>query len=319
MPVDVWNMHLYILPEALPDGTPNGIANIALGTDLALAMRESNGTSAQCSQAHPQIYCWADHDNLTIFAQQVTAMRTWMKAHGQQNKPLILSEYSILYPNEWPEGGCFQDEFGNCFTPQRVNTFMSSTFNYLESAADPALGYPLDGNRLVQRWMWFSAYYSGAGYVSNLLSVSNTLTPIGENFRDQVAARPTTINLFPGQVIGSPGHTGTPGGSATVNLYAQILNGGSVSTDAAFTVTFYKDEALTQVIGSQVVSGAVSGCVIRPLTAQTTWANLPVGTHRYWVKIDSASNIAETNEGDNVGTGTVTVSIYGTFLPVVSR
>ena len=98
---------------------------------------------------------------------------------------------------------------GNCFTPQRVSTFMSNTFNYLESAADPALGYPLDGNRLVQRWMWFSAYYSGAGNVSNLLvSTLDTLTPVGENFRNQVAARPATINLFPGQVGGTAGHTG---------------------------------------------------------------------------------------------------------------
>jgi hypothetical protein len=32
--VDAWNMHLYILPKAGMDGVPNGIANVALGTDL---------------------------------------------------------------------------------------------------------------------------------------------------------------------------------------------------------------------------------------------------------------------------------------------
>jgi len=323
MPVDVWNMHLYILPEAHSDGTPNAAANIAMGTDPALAMRESNGTSAQCSQPHAQVYCWADHDNLTVFAQQVVAMRTWMKNHGQQNKPLIISEYSLLYPYEIDPEGCYlRDEFGNCFTPQRVSAFMSNTFNYLETTADPALGYPLDGNRLVQRWMWFSVYNgaNGAGSSSNLLTPEgNALTLVGDHFKNDVAARASTINLFPGQVGGSPGHTGTPGGTATVNLYAQVLNGGSTATGTAFTVTFYADQALTQVIGSEVVSGAISGCVIRPLTAHTTWSNLPVGTHRYWVKIDSASNIAETNEGDNIGTGTVVVSIYATNLPLVFR
>ena len=49
MPVDVWNMHLYILPEALPNGQPNGIANIALGTSPSLAIRESGGNPSQCS------------------------------------------------------------------------------------------------------------------------------------------------------------------------------------------------------------------------------------------------------------------------------
>ena len=93
-----------------------------------------------------------------------------------------------------------------------------------------------------------------------------------------------------------------------MNLNAQMLNNGSVATGTSFTVTFYADQALTQVIGSTVVSDPVGGCVGRPLTARTTWANLPVGAYPFWVKIDSAGNIAETNEGDNVGTGTVTVS-----------
>ena len=44
----------------------------------------------------PLVYCFAEHDNMAIFDQQVRAMRTWMKNHGQQNKPLIISEYSLL-------------------------------------------------------------------------------------------------------------------------------------------------------------------------------------------------------------------------------
>ena len=27
-------------------------------------------------------------------------MRTWMKNHGQQNKPLIISEYSLLWSHD---------------------------------------------------------------------------------------------------------------------------------------------------------------------------------------------------------------------------
>ncbi len=125
MPVDIWNMHLYILPEANKDGVSNGIASIALGTDPALAIRESGGNPNLCSD--PLVYCYAEHDDLAIFAQQVVAMRTWMKQHGQQDKPLIISEYSILYPYDIVPGGCYvRDEYGNCFTPQRVSTFMTT-------------------------------------------------------------------------------------------------------------------------------------------------------------------------------------------------
>ncbi|MGC8781306.1 MAG: hypothetical protein ACP5UQ_10610, partial [Anaerolineae bacterium] len=33
MPIDIWNMHLYILPEVMSNGQPNGIAGVAVGTD----------------------------------------------------------------------------------------------------------------------------------------------------------------------------------------------------------------------------------------------------------------------------------------------
>ena len=70
---------------------------MALGTDPALAIRESGDDKNRC--ANSDVYCWAEHDDLTVFAQQVVAMRTWMKQHGQQNKPLILTEYSLLLPS----------------------------------------------------------------------------------------------------------------------------------------------------------------------------------------------------------------------------
>ncbi|HET6446277.1 MAG TPA: hypothetical protein VFI27_17045, partial [candidate division Zixibacteria bacterium] len=41
MPVDVWNMHIYILPEVNRAGQPNSIANVALGTDPSLGRMES--------------------------------------------------------------------------------------------------------------------------------------------------------------------------------------------------------------------------------------------------------------------------------------
>ena len=70
--------------------------------------------------------------------------RRWMKDHGQQNKPLIISEYGVLMA------------LGYGFPADRVNDFMTASLTYLLNATDPDLGYPSDGNRLVQRWAWFS-------------------------------------------------------------------------------------------------------------------------------------------------------------------
>lgn len=319
MPVDVWNMHLYILPEALPDGRPNGIANIALGTDPALAIRESGGDPNRCSD--PGIYCFAEHDDMTVFAEQIVAMRTWMKQHGQQQKPLIISEYSLLYPYEIDEAGCFlQDEYGNCFTSERVNTFMVRSFEYLETAADPDLGYELDRNRLVQRWMWFSAYYPGAGDVSNLLSASGgSLSNIGEQFSEAVATRGTTINLRPAAAGGYPGYIGPAGGTATAGLWVDILNNGSTDSSIPFTITFYADSQLSQPIGSTVFVGALRGCSVGAQRVGVRWDGLPAGVHTFWARLDSSNMVAEEDKTDNVISGSVTVYRYGTFLPIMLR
>ena len=61
MPVDMWTMHLYILPEVQlqPDGSidANGIANVALGTNKALGKRESNGTAASLFRSGCVLLC----------------------------------------------------------------------------------------------------------------------------------------------------------------------------------------------------------------------------------------------------------------------
>lgn len=319
MPVDIWNMHLYILPEALPDGSPNGIANIALGADPALAIRESGGDPNRCSD--PGVYCFAEHDDMTVFAEQIVAMRTWMKQHGQQQKPLIISEYSLLYPYEIDEVGCFlQDEYGNCFTPERVNTFMLRSFEYLETAADPNLGYGLDRDRLVQRWMWFSAHYTGAGAASNLLSASaSSLSNIGEQFRDAVATRGATINLRPAAAGGYPGYIGPAGGTATAGLWVDIVNNGSTDSSIPFTITFYADSQLSQPIGSILFTDTLRGCSVGVQRVGVRWDGLPAGVHAFWARLDSTNMVAEEDKTDNVISGSVTVYRYGTFLPIMYR
>jgi hypothetical protein len=331
LPADVWNMHLYILPEVTPNGEPNGIANVALGTDPSLGISESydpdGGGPGQPADTCPldDVYCFAEHDNIGRFAEQVIAMRTWMLEHGLRNKPLVISEFSILYPYVVEGDGCYlQDENGNCFTPERVRDFLYASFDYLRQAADPQLGYPLDNNRLVQQWLWFSVSHEGVGDVSDLAELDPPgLTLIGQAFHDYVQGQPYQTNLVPDQ-IGTPAVIST-GGLAEATLVASVRNKGEKATTTSFTVTFYSDPLLTQVIGSAEVAGpstfypGLAGCTRAEVKVSTVWSGLTPGLHHYWVKVDSGLTIAESNEGDNVGSGFVLVDGERASLPVVRR
>jgi hypothetical protein len=326
MPVDVWTMHLYILPEATPSGQPNGIASVALGTNPALAIQESGGNSQKCSSLSNNVYCFADHDNLAIFADQIVKMRTWMKEHGQQNKPLILSEYSILYPFEDyddpinPTTCWLQDEYGKCFTAARVNDFMIHAFDYLENATDPDLGYPPDNNLLVQQWLWFSLYTVKAGKVSNLITPTTpfTLTDLGYAWQNYVSNIPAEVNFFPAYVPTVIEYT--DGATvATATLSVEIWNNGNFAPTDVVTVTFYTNQSLTDPIGSTTFS-ALGGCAQHQVIVTTTWEALSVGYHPFWVKVDSAENMTETNESDNVASGAVFIDPAGiVYLPTITR
>ncbi len=243
MPVDVWNMHVYILPEVETDGiTPNGIGNVALGTDPTLGKRDSGGNAQLC--ADPDVYCIAEHDDVTVFGEQVLAMRQWMKKHGQQQKPLILSEFSILFPYVDDGATCYlSDEYGNCFTPNRVSTFMTGIFDYLNELKDEQLGYALDDNRLVQQWLWFSMYSDSVGSVSNILEPDmQTLTQVGKSFKQAVFTEPPVVNLvaekIPRVVVSVD-----QSGKATAPIAVTFRNNGNTAVATPFTVTFFEDQA----------------------------------------------------------------------------
>ena len=315
MPVDVWTMHLYILPEVQPDGvTPNGIASVAMGTDPQLGKVESNGNASLCPS--DDVYCFAEHDNLTVFSQQVLAMRYWMRDHGYRDRPLLITEYSLLYPYELDGGGCFlQDEYGACFTPARVASFLSNSFAYLELAAAPGLGYPRDKDRLVQQWLWYSLNTNLAGEVSDLVNESATaLTTIGARFRDEVAARPKVANLVAERAI----PVVVADGSGTASLALTVANNGNTGVSGPFTVAFYND-ATNALIGTAVVDG-LDGCGRRVATARVNWNGLAPGLYRYRAVADSGQIVGESSESDNATTGTVLVEpVTRLLLPVANR
>ncbi len=325
MPVDVWNMHLYILSEIRPWDGGHSDGKVALGTNPALAKKAPDGPADQeCPR--DDVYCRAEHDEFEIFKEQVLAMRNWMKDHGQQNKPLIISEYSLLYPfvdfdDPINPTECFlMDEYGRCFTEARVSNYLRRTMNFLAAAREPGLGYAADWDRLVQQWTWYSLWIDAehAGDSSNLLTDDYKnyepgseagMTEVGLAFRDRARTSRMTVNLVADGVVG------TKAGASDVKLEVGFYNNGSTGIRNSFLVAFYKDEGLTQKIGETRVypssTGIVNGCSWGQVTdrASVTWPNAPVGTHTIWAKVDSMNDIVgERDEDDNVTSARVTVN-----------
>ena len=305
IPVDVWNMHLYVLPEE------PGIANVALGTDPTLAY----GYDVDCNK--PNRYCYADHDDLTEFDRQVRWMRQWMKDHGQRDKPLLLSEFGLLYD----EG--VTDETGRNFTPARAATFLTRTFDYLASATDANIGMPHDGNRLVQQWVWFSLIHpdSVIGSVSDLVAATTppTFTQVGQMFRANTTLRPIQANLVSRLTTTAALLLPIGQSSVTAMLSAEVVNNGNSLVTLPLTVTFYSDAALTQVIGSSMITPGVPGCARRGRPVSVPWSNRGVGVHTYWVKVDSSNSVPESSESDNATSGQVFVGRYGVYLPMLQQ
>jgi hypothetical protein len=155
MPVDVWNIHAFILREERG----------AWGVGIPPGLKVDQG----------RLYEVVDHDNMAIFRAQIVDFRRWMAEHGQRAKPLIVTEYGILMP----------EAYG--FTPERVTQFMTQTFNYFLTARDPQLGDPADDNRLVQSFVWFSS--GDKTFPAGNLFNPDTLatTPVGQAFKQYLA------------------------------------------------------------------------------------------------------------------------------------
>ncbi len=142
MPVDVWNVHNFILQEKRG----------SWGVDIPPGLPDEQG----------MLYQVDDGGDLDIFRQQIVDFRRWMAQRGYRDAPLIVSEYGILMPSDYG------------FPPERVAAFMSATFDFFLSAADPGIGYPADDYRLVQLWCWYSLDDRADPYATGNLLESQT-------------------------------------------------------------------------------------------------------------------------------------------------
>lgn len=286
MPVDVWNIHAFILRERSCDYYPDDCwgAEIPPGIDAPEGM----------------LYDIQDNDNIEIFKQNVERFRRWMAERGYQDCPLIITEFGVQM---WPDYG---------FPPERVNAYMNAAFDYLMTATS-TLGYPADGYRLVQRWAWYSLTDDNFnGWLFDPKTKARTV--FGDNFARYTSQVPPVVNLAPVKIWTDPPSPFSSGEPITITLYAKVVNNGHIASETPVTVRFYSDEVL---IGERLVP-ALDGCAASAILG-ITWSDVTPGIHTVKVEIDTENHIAESNEEDNVLSTSILIATNRLYLPTVIK
>lgn len=265
MPVDVWNIHAFILRERSSQLPDSWGADIPPGIDVLEGM----------------LYEIDDHDSLVIFKNFIETFRQWMSDRGYQDRPLIITEFGIL----WPE------DYGSGFGPARVNAFMSETFAYLGSATG-LNGYPADNNRLVQSWAWYSLT---DGYNGMLFDpIARQRTVFGNHFAALAAKIPGDANLRPVRA------SATREAAGHVTLSVTVANNGNSAIPGVFGVKFYRGNPLQggMLVGAERFVHVLEGCGTTS-TVTVEWPGAPGSQVDLWVVVDPGNLVAERDEADN--------------------
>ena len=150
LPCDGMHSHAYIIQE-----TP--------GSGIGYAVGVSGTSDARGGTA------WSNHTNFEVLKEDVKRLRQWMKDLNWENKPLVISEYGSLLPAE-----------GWNSTPEVQGQYLQDSFNFFLTYSD-STGCPLDENRLVQEFSWFSLNFTG--FMDGRLFVPE-LGELGQYYRD---------------------------------------------------------------------------------------------------------------------------------------
>lgn len=277
MPVDVWNIHAFILRERSCD-----VYEDCWGAEIPPGIDADQG----------MLYTVDDNGSIQIFKQNIEAFRQWMADRGYQGCALIITEFGIQMP---PSYG---------FPANRVNAFMDATFDYL-SAMTNTLGYPADGYRLVQRWAWYSL--TDANFNGWLFDASTkTRTVFGDNFATYTSQVSALANLRPVEVLTEVTPL-LPGEPVTVTLRAEVVNNGDISTSNPVPVVFYNGDP--QQDGIEIGTGEVpilDGCA-SAAAVEFLWTDVLTGTYTIFVVVDPYGYLFESNELDNTYSISITI------------
>jgi hypothetical protein len=153
--------------------------------------------------------------NFEAWKQELIDFRTWLKSKGYQDKPLLISEFSI--PKD--------------VTDLEAKYFMfEQLLPWLESYTDPNIGYPYDGYHLAQGWIYFNLEDTGDS--KYLYGPNNAATPtwgpsvFGQYWIDYVSTPTNGVMPWPCQWHSTPQAWG-PG------AFADGSDGGSSSSSSS--------------------------------------------------------------------------------------
>ncbi|MEZ4617237.1 MAG: hypothetical protein R2867_17240 [Caldilineaceae bacterium] len=276
MPVEIWDIHNFILPE-----------------DCGWGASIPPGLNAYRNEAMPCDPTLNEHGNINTFKAQIRAFRTWMKARGFQNTPLIISEYGIL----------LSKYHGYDYT--RVRNYMRGTFDYMLNTTDADLGYPADGNRLVQEFAWFSLNFwefdikTYFGLNGNLFDHDSLqIMPLGLDYAAYTQA--VTLRTIDLAIQEFHASTSTLPANQPVTFYTGFVNqGGIAATDVA--VQYWNGHLRaggTLLATVPVASQVLVGCH-RSLQSSYQWTPSQSGLYTIYTTLTAGNIDLEFEEENN--------------------
>ena len=276
LPADLWNIHLYAIQERA------GLAGAGVPPDASSHVGWT--------------YNWAQSVDINVLAQNLRAMRQWMVDRGERNKPLIITEFGQLIPDD---GSYVLD--GLRFTPEVSRDYLAGSISYFLTATDALVGYPADGNRLVQMWAWYSLYDSQYGGSLITAPPTASLTLAGQAYAQiAVTVLTPTVDLYAVPLI-TPTIPPNSYGPAAVSLTVMVDNhGNSLVTSIPIRFARY-DYAAGQLLDSQDIT--LSQVLTRYAGVQpqvsTAWELAPATLYTLTCEVDPAhalNHIHRTNQ-----------------------
>jgi hypothetical protein len=241
-----------------------------------------------------------------------------MEDHGERNKPLLVTEYGILYGS-----------LG--ISTAQINAFMLSTFDYLFDAQSESTGYPGDENRLVQGWVWYSLNDNSSAYHHGALfdSTTNNLTAVGDAWHAYVSdpANPLASlpqrNLLVTNLRAIPNPVPVPpGGSRSVALRVDVANSGNTTTTTGDNIVVKFWDGVPDAPGSNIIASRtiedIPGCG-QFRTVEAEWQIGSTGEHTWYAEVEPIAEepIISDNIDSDVITGFEANGIV--YLPVIIR
>ena len=266
LPTALWNIHDYAFREVANDygaGVPPGASsNVGWTYDLLQ---------------------WMD---VNLWVQNLRDMRQWMADRGERDKPLIITEFGQVVP----EGYIWN---GFTFTPQVSRDILQASISRFLTETDALVGYPADGNRLVQFWAWYPLYDSYYG--GDLVDSDGSLTLAGTAF-SQIATQRFSpyVDLYPVPLV-TPTIPSSSTGPAAVTLTVQLDNHGNTAAGSVPLRFAQYDYASGQLLTSNLIT--VSQVFTRyggtQPHASIEWPVVASGTYTLALEIDPAHVISQ--------------------------